>query len=220
MIQRMIVSASKRVRPPKRDTTHKPSQLRGGASHQALSRAVSRSLMRSFAVSMPTQSRMVSSPAPASLRLSEDSWEWVVEAGWMISERTSPRLASSENSWHPSTTFFASSNPPLTPNVSTAPPLPPMYLSHSALYGLLGRAGYETNLTLGCFSSHDATSRAFWQCLSIRRARVSTPVRVSHAIIGAMHEPRSRSATACWKIVIATGPNLSANTMLLYPGSG
>ncbi len=35
----------------------------------------------------------MSLPAPASARCSSESWRWVVEAGWRIRERASPRLA-------------------------------------------------------------------------------------------------------------------------------
>ena len=66
-------------------------------------RARSRSAMMSSTVSMPTESLITSSPAPAALRCSVVSWRCVVEAGWSIKERTSPRLARWLSSWHRST---------------------------------------------------------------------------------------------------------------------
>mmetsp|Transcript_42078 Transcript_42078/g.85913 ORF Transcript_42078/g.85913 Transcript_42078/m.85913 type:complete len:240 (-) Transcript_42078:310-1029(-) len=54
----------------------------------------------------------------------------------------------------------------------------------------------------------------------MRRLRVSSPLRVSQAFMGVRHDPRSLSPTACWNNVKAAGPNLSANTVPLYPGSG
>ena len=48
------------------------------------------------------------------------SCEWVVEAGWMISDLASPTLARSEKIWTLSMSRRPASTPPLTPNVTIA----------------------------------------------------------------------------------------------------
>jgi formate/nitrite transporter FocA (FNT family) len=74
-----------------------------GSEVQALARACSRSAMMSLTSSMPTDRRTTSGPAPAATCCSSVSWRWVVEAGWMTSERVSPILARCENISRPST---------------------------------------------------------------------------------------------------------------------
>ncbi len=69
----------------------------GGEPSQPPS-AASRSSMRSAGSSRPIDSRTTSGPAPAAVFCASVSWRWVVEAGWMISERVSPILARCENS--------------------------------------------------------------------------------------------------------------------------
>src|SRR5712672_1984592 len=59
----------------------------------------SRSAMMSSLSSSPIDNRTTSGPAPACTFWASDSWRWVVEAGWMISERVSPILARCENSF-------------------------------------------------------------------------------------------------------------------------
>ena len=49
--------------------------------------------MMSSTVSKPMEMRITSGPAPEATCCSSVSWRWVVEAGWMISERVSPTLA-------------------------------------------------------------------------------------------------------------------------------
>ena len=61
--------------------------------------------MMSSASSMPIESRTTSGPAPAWIFCGSESWRWVVEAGWMISERVSPMLARCENSFTFDTSF-------------------------------------------------------------------------------------------------------------------
>src|ERR1039457_297645 len=60
-------------------------------------RAWSRSAIRSSTCSRPTDSRTRSSVTPLANWSSALSWEWVVEAGWMISDLASPTLASRLN---------------------------------------------------------------------------------------------------------------------------
>ena len=55
--------------------------------------------MMSSLSSMPIERRTTSGPAPAWTFCASLSWRWVVEAGWMISERVSPILARCENSF-------------------------------------------------------------------------------------------------------------------------
>ena len=48
---------------------------------------------------MPIDSRTTSGPAPERIFAASSSWLWVVEAGWITSERVSPTLARCENSF-------------------------------------------------------------------------------------------------------------------------
>src|SRR5437868_11464106 len=48
--------------------------------------------MMSAVSSSPIESRTTSGPAPACTFCASESWRWVVEAGWMMSERVSPML--------------------------------------------------------------------------------------------------------------------------------
>ncbi len=95
--------------------------------------------MMSSMCSMPTDTRTTSAPAPAAASSASESWLCVVEAGWMISERVSPRFARWLNSLTEDTSFTPASYPPLRPKVNTDPPLPPRYFCASAWYGLSGR---------------------------------------------------------------------------------
>src|SRR5690606_22507773 len=93
--------------------------------HQIASSPCDRSAMMSSICSMPTDTRTTSGPAPVASSASPSSWLCVVEAGWMISERVSPRLARWLNIFTEETSFTPASYPPLRPKVNTAPPLPP-----------------------------------------------------------------------------------------------
>ena len=55
------------------------------------------------------------------LELLRLSWEWVVEAGWMISDFASPTLARCVKSFTLFTTESPASRPPLTPKTTTPP---------------------------------------------------------------------------------------------------
>jgi enoyl-CoA hydratase len=59
--------------------------------------------------SRPIESRTTSGPAPACTFCASVSWRWVVEAGWMMSERVSPILARCENSFTFETSFTPAS---------------------------------------------------------------------------------------------------------------
>ena len=66
-------------------------------------------------------SRTKSSPIPAFTSSSSESCEWVVDAGWMISDFASPTLARCENSSTPSMSVLPASRPPFTPKTTTPP---------------------------------------------------------------------------------------------------
>src|ERR1700682_4075039 len=61
--------------------------------------ACSRSAIRSSLSSMPIDRRTTSGAAPDFTWAAASSWLWVVEAGWITSERVSPTLARCENSF-------------------------------------------------------------------------------------------------------------------------
>src|SRR5690606_37742321 len=65
----------------------------GNADHASTSSAWERSAIMSSICSIPTETRTTSGPAPDSSSSCSDNWLCVVEAGWMISDRVSPRFA-------------------------------------------------------------------------------------------------------------------------------
>ena len=70
---------------------------------------------------MPTDSRTVDEVIPLSASCSSESWLWVVVAGWMTSERTSPTLATWLNSLSALMNFAPLSRPPFSPKVNPLP---------------------------------------------------------------------------------------------------
>ena len=152
--------------------------------------------MRSSTVSIPTDSRMTSGPAPAAIRSSSDSCRCVVDAGWRIRLRVSPTLARWDHSSTLSTTRMPASKPPRTPNVNTEPGPSGRYRAASAWDGLDGRPAYDTQATAGWPSRNSATRRAFATWRSMRSGSVSVPVRMWNALVGDRVGPRSRRATA------------------------
>jgi hypothetical protein len=81
--------------------------------------APGRSAMRSSGSSRPTETRIISSPIPAWRSCWSVICWWVVEPGWITSERRSPTLARCENSSIDSMNRRPASRPPLIPNEKT-----------------------------------------------------------------------------------------------------
>lgn len=75
----------------------------------------------SLMCSVPMDSLIVDGEIPWSNRSSVDSWECVVDAGWMTNDLTSATFASSENSSRLSMNFFASSSVPSMSKVKIDP---------------------------------------------------------------------------------------------------
>ncbi len=144
--------------------------------------------------SMPTARRTSPGVTPAESRSSSPPWLWVVDAGWIASERTSPMLATWLCSDSPSTKRWPASSPPTISKASTAPAPWGAYLSARALLGLLSSDAQRTDSTWGCDSRNDATMRAFSTCRSTRRLSVSTPCAMRKALNGEIADPRSRSS--------------------------
>ena len=89
--------------------------------------------------SMPTASRTRPGVTPVANCSSADSCAWVVEAGWITSERTSPMLATWLCSVRASTNALPAGTPPASSNASTAPvPLGANFFA-SSCHGELGR---------------------------------------------------------------------------------
>src|SRR5579885_2664324 len=84
-------------------------------------RAWSRSSIRSSTVSRPMERRMKSGVTPVSYCSSGVSCEWVVLAGWMISDLASPTLARWEKSSTLRINCLPASSPPLMPKPRIAP---------------------------------------------------------------------------------------------------
>src|SRR5205814_9876843 len=100
--------------------------------------ACSRSAIKSSLSSMPMDSRTTSGAAPDFTLAASSSWLWVVEAGWITSERVSPTLARCENSFRFDTRLTPASYPPLRLKVNTAPAPFGEYLRARLLYLSLG----------------------------------------------------------------------------------
>ena len=71
--------------------------------------------------SRPTDRRISPGFTPVVSCSSSVSWLWVVDAGWMTSERTSPMLARWLCSSSASTKRLPASRPPLSTNAGTEP---------------------------------------------------------------------------------------------------
>src|SRR5579884_797977 len=84
-------------------------------------RAWSRSSIRSSTVSRPMERRMKSGVTPVSYCSSGVSCEWVVLAGWMMSDLASPTLARWEKSSTLRINCLPASRPPLMPKPRIAP---------------------------------------------------------------------------------------------------
>src|SRR6185312_3021737 len=148
-------------------------------SASALSAAVaaaanpsSRSARMSSMCSMPTASRTRPGLTPAASCSASLSWEWVVEAGWMTSERTSPMFARLECSSRPSTKARPAASPPAISNASTAPmPFGPYFRPRSC-QRLEASPAKATDSTWAWASSHSAAFCAFATWRSMRRLRV------------------------------------------------
>jgi len=67
--------------------------------------------------SVPMESRIVFGLIPQASSSSLESWEWVVEAGWITSDFTSATFASKEKSSNDSVNFFAVLASPFISNV-------------------------------------------------------------------------------------------------------
>ena len=89
--------------------------------------------------SSPTDRRTRPGVTPVVSCCSGVSCECVVDAGWMISERTSPMLARWLNSSTLSTSARPASTPPFSSNDTTAPTPLGAYLFAAAYHGLDGR---------------------------------------------------------------------------------
>ena len=85
--------------------------------------------------SMPTERRTRPGVTPAVSCCSGVSCAWVVDAGWMTSERTSPMLARWLNSDRLFTNSRPASTPPLSSNDRTAPTPFGAYLFAAAYHG-------------------------------------------------------------------------------------
>ena len=71
--------------------------------------------------SIPTLRRTVPALIPAAARPASSSWECVVVAGWIASERTSPMLARLENRLRASMKAAPASRPPARSKVRIEP---------------------------------------------------------------------------------------------------
>ena len=70
---------------------------------------------------MPIDTRIVASLTPRRSRVSFGTPEWVVEAGWQVSDSVPPRLTASLNTCSALSTRNASASPPSTSNEKVEP---------------------------------------------------------------------------------------------------
>ena len=70
---------------------------------------------------MPMETRMVASVTPSRSRVSLGTPEWVVEAGWQVSDSVPPKLTASLMTCRALSTRNASASPPRTSNEKVEP---------------------------------------------------------------------------------------------------
>src|SRR5690625_3738375 len=118
-----------------------------GVGSPAAANAWSRSFCRSATSSSPTEKRTLVSEMPHAARPSSPSLRWVVVAGWVTMDFTSPRLLEISMSLRASSTAKASA-PGMRSKVTTHTPTL-MSDFTSSRWGWTGRLGYRIIDTAG-----------------------------------------------------------------------
>ena len=150
--------------------------------------------MMSRTSSMPIERRTNSGVTPVCACSSGVSCEWVVVAGWMISDFASPMFARWLNSLTLLISFRPASLPPLMPKPTIAALSVGQVLLHVGVVGMAGQARDNSPTARpDAFERNSATARAFCECRSIRRCSVSRPSSVRNAPNGLWRAPVSRS---------------------------
>src|SRR5665213_1145381 len=164
----------------------------GMTSATAAFRAFSKSQIRSSASSNPTLRRIASGSTPLLFISSSESWAWVVLAGWMTSDLASPTLARWLHSSSASMKRLPASRPPTMPKVKIEP------IAGSLIQATSGRSLRKAT-----------TFSVLRACSRMRSGNVSRPRSKSHASIGDIWAPTSRSTSARARIKNAYSPKVS-----------